>query len=91
MSDFLLVRQTSSVNPQVDPAMERYRIIESGLEGARSGALSPLLILEFVKEANKEHRWIRIASSTGAALNETPWLCWCSAGARNSATVNAKA
>jgi hypothetical protein len=36
------------------------------------GTLS-LLILEFVKEANKEHRWIRIASITAAGLNETLW------------------
>jgi hypothetical protein len=26
-----------------------------------------------VKEANKEHRWIRIASITAAGLNETLW------------------
>ena len=27
-----------------------------------AGSLSPLLILEFVKEPTKAHRWIRIAS-----------------------------
>lgn len=38
-----------------------------------AGALSPLLILEFVKEPTKAHRWIRIASITSAGLNETLW------------------
>lgn len=38
-----------------------------------AGALSPLLILEFVKEPTKAHRWIRIASITTAGLNETLW------------------
>jgi hypothetical protein len=28
-----------------------------------AGSLSPLLILEFVKEPTKAHRWIRIASN----------------------------
>jgi hypothetical protein len=38
-----------------------------------AGALSPLLILEFVKEPTKATRWIRIASITTAGLNETLW------------------
>lgn len=38
-----------------------------------AGALSPLLILEFVKEPSKAHRWIRIASITTTGLNETLW------------------
>lgn len=38
-----------------------------------AGALSPLLILEFVKEPTKAHRWIRIASIGTAGLNETLW------------------
>ena len=38
-----------------------------------AGALSPLLILEFVKEPTKAHRWIRIASIGAAGLNETLW------------------
>ena len=38
-----------------------------------AGALSPLLILEFVKEPTKAHRWIRIASIATAGLNETLW------------------
>jgi hypothetical protein len=38
-----------------------------------AGALSPLLILEFVKEPTKAHRWIRIASITAAGVNETLW------------------
>jgi hypothetical protein len=38
-----------------------------------AGALSPLLILEFVKEPTKAHRWIRIASITAAGINETLW------------------
>jgi len=38
-----------------------------------AGALSPLLILEFVKEPTKAHRWIRIASIGTAGLNETMW------------------
>jgi len=40
-----------------------------------AGALSPLLILEFVKEPTKANRWIRIASITTAGLNETLWAC----------------
>ena len=36
-----------------------------------AGALSPLLILEFVKEPSKAMRWTRVASITAAALNET--------------------
>ena len=36
MSYSLLVSERPFVNPQVDPAMERYRIIESYLEGART-------------------------------------------------------
>jgi hypothetical protein len=40
-----------------------------------AGALSPLLILEFVKEPTRAHRWIRIASITTAGLNETLWSC----------------
>ena len=38
-----------------------------------AGALSPLIILEFVKEPTKAHRWIRIASIATAGLNETLW------------------
>jgi hypothetical protein len=38
-----------------------------------AAALSPLLILEFVKEPTKAHRWIRIASIAAAGLNETLW------------------
>jgi hypothetical protein len=38
-----------------------------------AGSLSPLLILEFVKEPTKAHRWIRIASIAPAGLNETLW------------------
>jgi len=38
-----------------------------------AGALSPLLILEFVKESLKATRWIRIASITAAGVNETLW------------------
>lgn len=37
------------------------------------GALSPLLILEFVKEPTKATRYIRIASIATAGLNETLW------------------
>jgi hypothetical protein len=40
-----------------------------------AGALSPLLILEFVKEPTKANRWIRIASITTAGLGETLWAC----------------
>jgi hypothetical protein len=40
-----------------------------------AGALSPLLILEFVKEPTKANRWIRIASIATAGLNETLWAC----------------
>jgi hypothetical protein len=40
-----------------------------------AGALSPLIILEFVKEPTKAHRWIRIASIATAGLNETLWAC----------------
>lgn len=40
-----------------------------------AGSLSPLLILEFVKEPTKAHRWIRIASIATAGLNETLWSC----------------
>jgi hypothetical protein len=40
-----------------------------------AGALSPLLILEFVKEPSKATRWIRIASITAAGVNETLWAC----------------
>jgi hypothetical protein len=40
-----------------------------------AGALSPLLILEFVKEPAKANRWIRIASITTAGLGETLWAC----------------
>ena len=39
------------------------------------GSLSPLLILEFVKEPTKAHRWIRIAAVTTTGLNETLWAC----------------
>ena len=38
-----------------------------------AGALSPLLILEFVPEPSKATRWIRIASIATAGLNETLW------------------
>jgi hypothetical protein len=38
-----------------------------------AGALSPLAILEFVKEPTKATRWIRIASITAAGVNETLW------------------
>ena len=38
-----------------------------------AGALSPLIILEFVKEPTKAHRWIRISSIAAAGLNETLW------------------
>jgi hypothetical protein len=38
-----------------------------------AGALSRLHIFEFVKEAAKAHRWIRIASIGAAELNETLW------------------
>ena len=38
-----------------------------------AGALSPLVILEFVKEPTKAHRWIRISSIVAAGLNETLW------------------
>lgn len=38
-----------------------------------AGALSPLLILEFVKEPSNATRWIRIASITAAGVNETLW------------------
>ena len=40
-----------------------------------AGSLSPLLILEFVKEPTKAHRWIRIASIATTGLNETLWAC----------------
>ncbi len=40
-----------------------------------AGSLSPLLILEFVKEPTRAHRWIRIASIATAGLNETLWSC----------------
>lgn len=40
-----------------------------------AGSLSPLLILEFVKEPTKAHRWIRIAAITTTGLNETLWAC----------------
>jgi hypothetical protein len=40
-----------------------------------AGSLSPLLILEFVKEPTRAHRWIRIASIATAGLNETLWAC----------------
>ena len=90
MSYSLLVTETSSVNPQVDPAMEvSHDRVLSGKCSVR-GTLS-LLILEFVKEANREHRWIRMASITAAGSMKRFGPCRCSAGARNSATVNAKA
>jgi len=38
-----------------------------------AGALSPFLILEFVKEPTRAHRWIKIASIATAGLNETLW------------------
>ena len=38
-----------------------------------AGSLSPLLILEFVKEPTRAHRWIRIASIATTGLNETLW------------------
>jgi hypothetical protein len=40
-----------------------------------TGSLSPLLILEFVKEPTRANRWIRIASIATAGLNETLWAC----------------
>jgi hypothetical protein len=40
-----------------------------------AGSLSPLLILEFVKEPTRAHRWIRIASIATTGLNETLWSC----------------
>jgi hypothetical protein len=40
-----------------------------------AGSLSPLLILEFVKEPTKAHRWIRIAAIATTGLNETLWAC----------------
>jgi hypothetical protein len=38
-----------------------------------AGILSPLLILEFVKEPAKASRWIRIASVVTAGVTETLW------------------
>jgi hypothetical protein len=38
-----------------------------------AGALSPLIILEFVKEPTRAHRWIKIASTVGAGINEALW------------------
>jgi hypothetical protein len=38
-----------------------------------AGALSPLLILEFVKDPTRAHRWIRIAAVATAGLTE---MCW---------------
>jgi len=40
-----------------------------------AGSLSPLLILEFVKEPNQAHRWIKAASIITTGLNETLWAC----------------
>ena len=38
-----------------------------------AGALSPFIILEFVKEPTRAHRWIKIASIATAGLNEALW------------------
>jgi antirestriction protein ArdC len=38
-----------------------------------AGALSPLVILEFVKEPTKAHRYIRMASIATPAVTETLW------------------
>jgi hypothetical protein len=38
-----------------------------------AGILSPLLILELVKEPVKASRWIRIASVATAGITETLW------------------
>jgi hypothetical protein len=38
-----------------------------------AGALSPLIILEFVKEPTRAHRWIKIASIASAGINEALW------------------
>ena len=38
-----------------------------------AGALSPFLILEFVKEPTRAHRWIKIASIATAGINEALW------------------
>ena len=40
-----------------------------------AGSLSPLLILKFVTEPTRAHRWIRIAAITTTGLNETLWAC----------------
>jgi hypothetical protein len=39
------------------------------------GSLSPLIILEFVKEPNRASRWIKGASILTTGVNEILWSC----------------
>jgi hypothetical protein len=39
------------------------------------GSLSPLIILEFVKEPNRASRWIKGASIVTTGVNEILWSC----------------
>jgi len=39
------------------------------------GSLSPLIILEFVKEPDRASRWIKGASIVTTGLNEALWAC----------------
>lgn len=46
-----------------------------------AGTLSPLLILEFVKDPTRAHRWIRIAAVATAGLTE---MCWATRARRSN-------
>lgn len=71
-------RQDSDYRDAQRPRQEYHRSnVAIGVSHAlkMAGALSPLIILEFVKEPTRAHRFIRIASIATAGLNETLWAC----------------